>query len=74
MPGRDGTGPNGMGSVRGGGRGRAGVGGGRIRGPFAAGPGGFCICPKCTHKIPHIAGQPCSANVCPECGTRMVRG
>ncbi len=64
MPGRNGTGPLGNDSIRG---------GGRMRGPLAAGPGGNCVCPKCNHKVPHIAGQPCSVRVCPECGTKMVR-
>jgi len=54
------------------GRGRGG--GGRMRGPFAAGPGGTCICPKCKHELPHQAGVPCYQMKCPKCGTPMVRG
>lgn len=42
-------------------------------GPKAAGPGGYCVCPKCGHKKPHVAGRPCYEEACPKCGTRMVR-
>ncbi len=52
---------------RGGGRGRM---GGTKAG---AGPGGFCVCPSCGHKVPHQAGVPCYQVNCPKCGTRMVR-
>lgn len=74
MPRGDGTGPAGQG--RGGGRGMgrgAGKGGGRMGGPFAAGPGGNCICPKCGKKVPHIVGEPCNKQSCPECGTILTR-
>jgi hypothetical protein len=56
----------GSGGGRGGGRGRMG-------GQKAAGPDGFCVCPKCGHKAKHIAGQPCFEQKCPKCGTQMVR-
>jgi hypothetical protein len=65
MPRGDGTGPPG-----GGGKGR---GRGQMGGPFAAGPGGNCVCPKCGHKEQHIAGQPCNQKMCPKCGTQMTR-
>jgi len=74
MPRGDGTGPTGSG--RGGGRGMGrgqGQGQGRMGGPYAAGPGGSCICPNCAAVIPHIAGQPCIARSCPRCGTKMTR-
>lgn len=59
---------NGMGPPQGGGgRGRGG-------GPFAAGPGGACVCPTCGYKEPHSPGDPCNQKGCPKCGTRMVRG
>jgi len=58
------------------GRGR-GIGGGRGRmgGPFAAGPGGVCVCvnPECKNEVPHTAGQPCYQMKCPKCGSPMIR-
>lgn len=60
---------------RGGGRGNAPQGGGRGRkgGPYAAGPGGNCMCPNCGKTVPHQAGVPCTQQKCPECGTTMIR-
>lgn len=53
---------------------RAGGGGrGRIGGPYAAGPGGDCVCPKCGHKIKHRRGLPCTQRICSKCKTRMIR-
>ncbi|HOL21351.1 MAG TPA: DUF5320 domain-containing protein [bacterium] len=69
MPGRDGTGPSGQGPMTGRMRGT-----GNRRGRRGAGPAGFCICPACNEKVIHQAGIPCSAMLCPKCGTRMVRG
>ena len=37
------------------------------------GAGGFCVCPKCSEKIPHRAGMPCKEERCPKCGRRMMR-
>ena len=45
---------------------------GRGRG-YGGGPT-TCRCPKCGKEIPHIIGQPCVEQKCPECGTAMVRG
>jgi hypothetical protein len=73
MPGKDGTGPLGKGPTGGRNRGMKQGGRGRMRGPYAAGPDGNCICPNCGDKKPHIAGQPCSSLECPKCGTRMTR-
>lgn len=58
----------GRGLGRGGGRGRMG-------GPFAAGPGGFCVCvnPECKNEVSHIAGQPCYQMKCLKCGSPMIR-
>ena len=46
-----------------------------IRGPMAAGPGGFCVCvnPQCGHKQSHERGQPCYKLRCPQCGSPLVR-
>jgi len=74
MPRGDGTGPGGQGGGTGRGMGRGqGHGRGRMGGPFAAGPGGNCVCSSCGHTVPHIAGQPCNQRDCPKCGTRMTR-
>ncbi len=42
-------------------------------GPLYAGPGGFCVCPKCGHRDAHVAGEPCNQKTCPSCGTTMQR-
>jgi hypothetical protein len=64
----------GGGGGRGGGSGRGrGSGPGRMGGPQAAGPGGYCVCPSCGHRVKHAAGQPCYNKECPKCGTQMVR-
>lgn len=65
MPGRDGTGP--VGNSRGAGRGR------RVAGHQYAGPGGFCVCPNCGHKVQHVPGLPCYQFDCPHCGAIMTR-
>ena len=64
--------PRGRGLGLGLGRGR---GRGRMGGPFAAGPGGTCICvnPECKKEISHQAGIPCYQIKCPVCGSPMVR-
>jgi predicted DNA-binding protein (UPF0251 family) len=67
-----GIGTAGGGSEGGVGRGRGGR--GRMGGPFAAGPGGFCICPNCGHRVSHQAGIPCYQLKCEKCGNPMVRG
>jgi hypothetical protein len=66
-------GGQGRGQGRGGGAGQGqgrGSGGGNKP---TSGPGGNCVCPKCNHKEPHVAGQRCLDTVCPECGTKMIR-
>ena len=74
MPRGDGTGPAGQGRGAGRGRGQGqDQGRGRMGWPYAAGPGGNCICLKCAAVIPHIAGQPCNTRSCPKCGTKMKR-
>lgn len=74
MPRGDRTGPPGGGQGAGGGRGAGGRGRGRMGGPFAAGPGGVCVCPSCGQTVSHVQGQPCSGRTCPKCGQRMTRG
>jgi len=64
MPGGDGTGPAGAGR-----KGRR-----RMGGPFAAGPGGVCICPECGYKQKHQRGVPCLNIKCPKCGNPLTRG
>ena len=61
----------GGGQGRGGGAGQGhGGGGGNKPG---SGPAGNCVCPKCGHKEPHVAGQRCLDQTCPKCGTKMTR-
>jgi hypothetical protein len=62
MPGGDRTGKHGAGP-------RTGRGGNKP----GSGPIGNCVCPKCGHKEPHIAGQRCIDRPCPKCGTKMIR-
>lgn len=59
MPTKDGTGPR--------------PGGGRMGGPLAASPGGYCVCKACGYRETHVAGRPCSDKRCPKCGTNLVR-
>jgi len=42
-------------------------------GDFAAGPSGFCECPKCGYKQEHKRGVPCTSINCTKCNTKMVR-
>lgn len=39
----------------------------------AFGPGSYCLCVKCGHKVPHQQGVKCTEIKCPECGHTMVR-
>ena len=56
----------GQGRDQGAGQGR-GSGGGTKPG---SGSGGNCVCPKCDKKVPHVAGQRCVDQVCPDCGKK----
>ncbi|WP_342304585.1 DUF134 domain-containing protein [Methanolobus sp. ZRKC5] len=80
MPGKDGTGPRGQGSVGGQGRGQRGQ--GQQRGqrgnrngnvPVSVTPAGQCKCPGCGYEQAHQPGTPCAQNNCPECGKAMIR-
>ena len=46
---------------------------GRMGGPYKAGPGGTCICPKCKTEVCHTTGRPCKSMNCPNCGTILIR-
>jgi predicted Fe-Mo cluster-binding NifX family protein len=72
MPGGFGMGAGRGAQGRGQGRGQGG-GRGRMGGPMSGGPGGFCVCPSCGEKTPHVPGQPCNQAACPKCGTKMTR-
>lgn len=72
MPRGDGTGPKGQGPGTGSGAARRVSGKGR-GGGFAAGTGGYCICPSCGEKIAHEIGDPCYEQQCPKYGTAMTR-
>jgi predicted Fe-Mo cluster-binding NifX family protein len=63
----------GMGQGGGHGQGQGGQGAGRMGGPLAAGPSGYCICPQCGQKEPHERAVPCLARKCPKCGATMTR-
>jgi hypothetical protein len=64
----------GRGQGQGGGRGAGGGGGGRGGGSKpGSGPGGNCVCPKCGKTVPHVAGQRCIDQVCPDCGIKLIR-
>jgi hypothetical protein len=52
------------------GAGGGGRGGGNRPG---SGPGGNCVCPKCGYSQPHVAGQRCLDQACPQCGTRLLK-
>ena len=75
MPKKNGTGPKGQGPDTGrGGRGRSrGSGGQGQGGGFAAGTGGYCVCPNCGEKAAHQMGIPCYEQKCPKCGEDMTR-
>lgn len=68
---------NARGYGRGGGMGRGQGAGdqrsGRMGGPLAAGPTGYCVCPQCGQKEPHERGVPCVERRCPNCGIAMTR-
>jgi len=65
--------PRGRGLGLGRGAGRSAGGRGRMGGPYAAGPGGNCVCPKCGTKSAKKIGVPCTSQKCPKCGTLMTR-
>ena len=73
MPQGDGTGPKGQGPRTGRGMKGKGQGGRGLGDGFAAGPGGYCLCPNCAERVPHQLGTPCYEAKCPNCGTLMIR-
>lgn len=74
MPNRDKRGPSGTGRNIKNRRQNIADGRGRMGGAAAAGPTGFCICPKCGEKLEHDRALPCTSLNCPKCGTNMIRG
>lgn len=42
-------------------------------GGLGLGPSGECICPNCSHRMAHTAGNPCYQIKCPQCGSSMTR-
>ena len=46
---------------------------GRMGGPYAAGPGGQCMCPSCGYREIHNPGRPCTNQKCSKCGDSMIR-
>ncbi|MCF8295568.1 MAG: hypothetical protein K9I34_05835 [Bacteroidales bacterium] len=48
-------------------------GGNGQNGGGAQGPGGFCVCFKCGHKVPHQKDVKCTTLKCPICGHTMIR-
>jgi len=66
----NGNGRPGKGRGFGQGRGR-----GRKGGPLQAGPGGYCSCPnpECDYQEAHQPGKPCYQQVCPKCGSQLIR-
>ncbi len=45
---------------------------GRIAGS-GMGAGGFCICARCGHRVPHRQGVKCTDERCPSCGVALLR-
>ncbi|SCZ81855.1 hypothetical protein [Acidaminobacter hydrogenoformans] len=76
MPGKNGTGPAGLGRGLGLGR-SSGAGQGlnarRVGGNAGYGVQGYCVCPKCGAKVEHERAEPCYTKKCPSCGAIMVR-
>lgn len=68
MPGKDGSGPFGMGPVAG----EAGV-RGQLGGPVVV-PMRYCFCPKCGEKASHTTGVSCNSLKCPQFGSSLIRG
>jgi predicted DNA-binding protein (UPF0251 family) len=33
----------------------------------------YCVCPNCRHESKHINKVPCRSELCPMCGTKMIR-
>jgi predicted Fe-Mo cluster-binding NifX family protein/DNA-directed RNA polymerase subunit RPC12/RpoP len=45
----------------------------RRGGGFGVGSKGYCVCPNCGYRVIHMPGSPCVEQICPQCGSRMMR-
>jgi hypothetical protein len=73
MPRGDKSGPSGEGPGTGRGMGSAQGSGRDWGGGFAAGPGGYCVCPNCGESVTHQVRTSCNSQRCPKCGMAMTR-
>lgn len=39
---------------------------------YVSGPGGICVCPRCGTTKARTDGKPCTEEICPECGAKMI--
>jgi len=46
---------------------------GEIEEAAGRGPDGYCVCSRCSYKIPHQRGVPCSTLQCPNCKINLER-
>ena len=73
MGGGGGQGQGGQGRGQGGQGAQGGRRPGRMGGPLAAGPAGYCVCSQCGQREPHQRGLPCAERRCSKCGAAMTR-
>ncbi|MFO7796279.1 MAG: hypothetical protein ACQERB_04075 [Promethearchaeati archaeon] len=45
----------------------------KTKGPkYVSGPGGVCICPLCGKTKSRTKNIPCTEEICPNCGAKMI--